>query len=355
MSDIENITRDIPRKKNIEISEIFFKCKYAYEVFNKLKIIMSNIQRKMCNNTVPELKIPLREDQPKIKGYGDVINQGITDLKVDEFTNIDLQTISKTCYQFLENINQGLRVVDCGPGMHLLSDSIENLVKIISCHISGTSADSAIAAFKSTFKRFNDITGKSVNDIIQASEFRVFVDVINGKMELLNSFKSSIPNYMTTRDPFPVYDSVTTDFVSGVLLTMSELMTMESVQDQYLLERISANTNKKYDFSNIQTLVESLNDFNSAIIPFIDEYLDDNNQVLNDQDVLKYRSTYYLKTSGAFMNRIFEKLNFCIRKFVDSRNSDFETRVIERFSIYIELLSSKMKSLSKLESYMIKR
>uniref|UniRef100_A0A6C0BDE2 Uncharacterized protein n=1 Tax=viral metagenome TaxID=1070528 RepID=A0A6C0BDE2_9ZZZZ len=354
ITDFENVSRTLESKKvSGDRYFLFFTCKFAYQMLTLMNKEIKTIKQRLCNVKITPISIPLREDQPKVEGYGDSLNYNLKDILVDQFTNKDVQTLSKCCYQIVEIMGQGLRVIDSGPGLHLLSDSLEAFSLFINMQINQINDIKYIDDFKMKFKRFLTFIDKSVNDIIQSSDFRVFVDVINGEMKIFNSIKNSIPFYDKTANPYPLYEGVTINFVTAILTTMDDVCSANYTSIEAITEKMNTINDQKYTDDNLDVLLQTINDFNSAIIPFIDEYVDDSGRVLNDLQVIDFRRNYNLKTTGKNMDRMFEKLNYCIRKFIDAREKEFENRIIERFTIYVELFISKFKSLRNLEKYMI--
>jgi len=358
ISDLENVTSQMSSKLEAsDLAFLFFKCKFSYQIFTRMNIEIDNIKYSLSNETIDEIIIPNNSEYPKIDSYGDILNVGIKGKSINKFTNDNVKILSKLCYQIVDTIDRGLKVIDSGPGMHLLSDSLDIFIDLIRHQKAGNENGSIILFedFKVSFTKFLKFSDNSVTDIVQSSEFRVFVDVISGKLELLDSVKNSIYFYNQTPNPYTVYDDITSNFVSGILLTMNKLSTMSYQSLDNILENISTTSNKTYSYDNLELFIVTLGDFNKSIVSFIDEYVTESGDVINDKDVKILRQTYNLKTRGEHMNRMFEKLNFCIRKYIKDQNIEFEKRIIEKFTIYIELFFGKFKTLKTLEKYMIKK
>lgn len=358
ISELENAIRSQLPSQQEEIKRQFIKCRFANQMLEMMKNEVENTKDRLYNKQVEPLIVPKRDEQPKVEGYGDELNFGLTNLRVDQFTQQSLQILSKNITQFLEMYQGGLRVIDCGPGLHLLSDAVESFINFIVPTDPNSSPElfkKFVSSFKS-FESFNSSCGKTTNDIIQSSEFKMFVSIINGKLSEFSSVTSSINFFEKVKNPYLEYEGLTNKFVRGLLLTLSEIANEGVfIEIDTILDKFSNHCETKYDYNNLPVLVNTIADFNVSITQFIDEYIDEDGIVLNDTEVKEYRNTYNLKTRGDFMKNMFKKLNYCVKKFITQQREDIEKSIVDRFIVYSELFSKKFESLSSLEKYMIKR
>lgn len=358
LSELENAVRSQLPSQQEEIKKQFIKCLFANKMLNMMENEIQNTKVRLLNKKVEPLIVPKRDEQPKIEGYGQQLNDSLTNLMVDHFTYQSLQILSKNITQFLEMYQSGLKVVDSGPGLHLLSDAIENFISFIvpSDHSSSPELFKRFVSSFKKFEKFNSSCGKTTNDIIQSSDFKLFVSIINGKLNEFSSVTSSINFFDKVKNPQVEYEGLTTKFVRGLLLTFSEIANEGVfIEVDTILDKFSNHCETKYDYNNLSILINTIADFNVAIIQFIDEYVDEEGMILNDIQVIEYRNTHNLKTRGDFMINMFKKLNYCVKKFIKKQNEELEINIVDKFIVYSELFSKKFESLSSLEKYMIKR
>lgn len=358
VSSVNNVVRTRPLTEQETIKKEYSKCKFTWQMLELMREEEDNIRNKLFTYKVEPIKVPKRDDQTKPLNYGDELNLGIERQAIDSFTHQETNIVGKNMTLLLDRISSALRVVDCGPGLHFLSDTIETFIDLV-MKIDTKAQGEAFMAFRSSMKKFMDFNsaiGKDINEIILNSEFRAFVSVINGKLDEFNTIKESINFYNSTPNIFTVYDGVTPEFVRGMLVTFSEIYKNTGVMDmESLLEKISVNCEKKFTDDDVTSLIETLNDFNSACINFLDEYHDQDGKILNDNQVLEYRNTHKFTTYSPFMVPLFKKLNKCMNLFIVEQGNNFKGKMIERFVSYVVLFSNKFRSIKKLEKYMLKR
>ena len=358
VSSLENSIRTLPLDEQNEIKKEFIKCRFAFKIFEMMRNESQNIEYRLCNNKIPNINIPKRDDQPKFDSYGSELNESFDGILVDRYTFNDCQILGRNISQFIESVQNGLRVIDSGPGLHLLSDAIDSFLLLLNSY-ENPDVSKIFTSFIESMGKFNHFItscGKSVNDIVQSSDFKLFVSTINGKFSTFSSITGSINYFDETGNAFPVYDSITDDFVRGLLLTLNEIFVSRTFVDMdSILFKFSSNCDSKYTYDNLSELFNNISEFNSAIINFIDEYQDENGRILNDLEVIEYRKDYNLKTKGEFMSNMFRKLNYCVRLYVNQQKEDFRNKTIERFIVYLEAFSKKFKSLKNLEKYMLNR
>lgn len=355
VNDVQNSIRVLPLGEQDKIKREYGKCKFANKILELMNNEINVVHNRLFNNKIDQIEIPKRDDRPKFDNFGIELNQGLSNYNVDQFTHQELKILGKNISRFIELFNNTLRVIDCGPGMHLLSDAIETFLNYINNTNNSNSFDTFVKAMKS-FIKFNNDIGKSIQDIIQSSEFKMFVSIINGKFNEFDNVLLSINFFNELPATFNVYDGVTTNFFRGVLLSFEEIVN-EGIQIDMdiIFEKFSTHCENKFNYDNLQIFINNLTDLNNGIVTFIDEYVDENHNILNPLQVVDLQSKYNLKTLSPFMKPIFRKLNQCIIMYIRKQDEDFKFRIIERFTTYVELFSNKFKSIKTLESYMIKR
>lgn len=360
-SNISTVNNSIRSKSILDQENIrseFGECRLTWQLFELMRTEEDNIRRRLFIVHPEPIIIPKRDDQVKVEGYGSELNVGIVNQSIDSFTLQETTILGKNISRFLELMSSALRVIDCGPGLHLLSDSIEAFIILVN-NIDTIDNQVIFKTFRDSIIKFIDFNkglGKSINDIILNSEFKTFVSIINGSFDELKGILDLINFYDTLPNVFNVYSGVTNKFVRGILITFDEIVNMDGINDiDVLLKKLSINCEQKFDDENINVLVNTLSDFNSACIDFLDEYEDNDGVQLNDIEVIKFHQSHLMKTRSLFMSNLFKKLNRCVHLYISQQNEDFKKRVIERFVVYVELLFNKFNSLKSLEKYMLNR
>lgn len=361
MAELENLMRDKLPSEQINIRKLFIACKITNNAFELMWKEMQDSRLRICNQNLERLTVYKREDHPRTLGYGDELNFGFSSFLVDEITKNGFKILGQNIFQFLDTFSSGLRVIDSGPGLHLLSDAIEDFLKFLPLCQDGNPVllEDAFKIFVSSFKRFINFInacGKTVNDIIALDNFNIFVGIINGKMNELKSITSSINFFDELPNPYPVYDNISVNFVRGLLITLNEISLLDNFVDLDIIMNIfSTNCQMVFNRENIDYLLNMIFDFNSCILPFIDEYVDENGVVLNDIEVIEYMKDFNLKTRALYMKPFFQKLNFCLRKYLKKQSEDFDSKFIDMFVVYFEIFNKRFQSLKDLEMYLLNK
>lgn len=358
MAELENkLSQVINSVERDEMRSRFIICRIAQYLFDMISVESMRIKDKLFTKRVEKFSVPHKQSQPRTAGYGSLLNTGldVSPPIVDMFTYNDIQTLGKNINQFLESILNGLSTIDCGPGMHTLSDLLEHFIKYIRDLYVGNNDTQELQNVRKKYDLFIKVADKSVNDIINSSEFDTFVNIINGTFSSLDATISSIPYFRSGEMPYPVRQNVTTNFFRGILLTIHDVISAGEMRIADLLRHLSNNTGVEYSFENVDSLLSNISEMNEAVITFIDEYVDEKGQIIDPENVCELRKNYYLTTSGEFMNRMFEKLNYCIRRYIYEKETQFKVRVADRLRVYIELFNAKMNLLKNLEKFIMMR
>lgn len=353
----KKLTQVINSVERNEMNKTFIICRIAQYLFDMISVESMRIKDKLFTKRIEKFSVPHKQSQPRIAGYGSLLNTGldISPPIVDVFTYNDIQTLGKNINQFLESILNGLSTIDCGPGMHTLSDLLEHFINYIRDLYVGNNDTQELQNVRKKYELFIKVADKSVNDIINSSEFDTFVNIINGTFNSLDATISSIPYFRNGEMPYPVRQNVTTNFFRGILLTIYDVISAGEMRIADLLRHISNNTGTEYSFENVDSLLSNISEMNDAVITFIDEYVDEKGQIIDPESVCELRRNYYLTTTGEFMNRMFEKLNYCIRRYIYEKETQFKVRVVDRLRVYIELFNAKMNLLKNLEKFIMMR
>lgn len=358
-SELENrLSQIVNIDERDELRHKFIICKITQYLFDMISVESIRIKDKLFTKKVEIFTIPHKQNQPKIKGYGSILNNGIalSPPIVDEFTFRDIQTLGKNINQLLDSILNGLSIIDCGPGMHTLSDLLEYFISYLNYLYRGDDKSGIVLVkVREYYAKFIKASDKTVNDIINSSEFDTFVNIINGTFDSLETTISSIPYFRSGEMPYPKMNNVTTNFFKGILLSIHDIISAGELRISDLLTNITNNTGSNYSFENFTSLISNIEDMNKCVITFIDEYVDENGVIIDPESVYELRKIYNLTTTGEFMNRLFEKLNYCIRRYILDKEDQFKSKAVDRLRVYIELFHGKMNILKNLEKFIMMR
>jgi predicted transposase YbfD/YdcC len=347
--EVDNIIRKLPPNEQDTLKKEYVKCRFISKILDLINEEVYNIKNKLFDSKIQHIILIRNDERPKFDNFGSELNIGFDSINIDNYTKNEIITLGKNITRFIDRINNSLTVIDSGPGMHLLSDMIESFIKFINGKISFDD----FYETSSQFFNFNTQIRKSIQDIINSLDFKSFVSIINGKFDEFSDIISSISYFNKIDNVFTVYELITHEIVSGFLLSFHQIFTERvQVNIESILSIFSKNCNKDF---NIEQLLNILNDFNQCIINFIDEYVDENHNVLTPSQVLEMRNIYNLKTLSPFMKPLFMKLNKCIHITVNNYNKEFISKILDKYIMYISSFSNKFKSLKILESYMIRK
>ena len=331
----------------------FAKVIYAHEFFELFREKQADIEDKFFTLKFNGVSIPSREDKVRFPGYGDELNSGF-DEKIDHFTLQKVQIISGNISKLLDLIDSALKVIDSGPGLHFLSDSIEHFMCVVK-DFDPEDRYQSYLKFKESMKKFinyNSFFGKNIDNIVNSSEFKTFVSILNGEFEELSSITETINFYHELPNVYTVYSQVTPTFVKGVLLTFEALANDSKLyENEFIINLLSANCG--VNSFEVDELVNKFVQFNNACINFLDEYKDNDGRVLTDLQVIQYKPTHILKVSSDFMIPLFKKLNKCLKIFIEEEKSSFKSNLVTRFINYNDVFNSKFMALKSLESHII--
>jgi hypothetical protein len=349
VSDLDNKIKTYPISKQSEIRNKFNKIKIANNFLTLFDIEIIQIKNRICSLESKEIKIIKHDLHPKINGYGDRINLNIK-TNIDQFTSLSLDVLYGNINFLINKITSSLEIIDSGPGLHLLSDSIEYFLNFIT-----EQNNENFKIFSNSFKKFIKFSGKKIIDILEFSTFTSFVSIINGKMDTFKLFTSNIPFYNEIENCFPIYEDLSANFVKGFLIVLDEVSQSKYTNIPEILINLTEKCKINYNADNFASLIETIKNFNRAIIPFIDEYVDENGIIINDEQVMILRDSYNLKTKGEFMNRFFEKLNHCVILYIKQQNDELTGKIIKNFIVYVESLNKQLEKYEKIEKSVISR
>lgn len=355
--DVENRIRlNFPQTKFIEVRDEYYQCRFILEMFKLLNEEKVKTRSRLFTYSIDSIEFPKSELRKKIPGYGNELNFGFQNKTVDQFTKQKLASLSKNIYELINIVQNAMsKVIDCGPGLHLFSDSIENMISFLTLDPKSENVPDVYSKFVESFNRFltfNKKINRSVSSMIESSDFRVFVSILNGKMKEISDITKIINYFDTLPSPFHIYENITVNLVRGILVTFEELSSMDTIpKTSTVLEKISLMCGVSV---NLSEQINVLDELNRSCINFIDEYYDDNGVMMNDEEVAANYNAV-LTTRSNYMKPLFVKINRVVEKFIESEYSLFEETFIKRFVSYSELFSDKMSKISNLEKFMLKR
>lgn len=355
---IQNVIRTIDRKdRNSTIINIASH-KFTYEFFSLIDEKIIEIKRDIMNNKVDEIFVTISEEKPKIRGYDLELNKNLSQCFTDEFSKKDIKILSDNIKYFIDRVQNSMLVFDSGPGLHLLSDIVESLI----LYIEETDVEN-FDKFVEKYNRFTNFMkgiGKTIPDIVGSSDFPSFISIINGSFSEMKSITSNINFFDVIPDVYKRYDDISPDIFRSLFdffLWIIEFFNSDGnhENDNNTIFINQINTFSGSNYEDIKDLINILKDINSAIIPFIDEYIDDSGNILNDIQVIEYYKEYNLLTRGRYMAPLFRKLNRCILKYVDEKETELIKEIKGRFLNYCELFLTKFKTITSLDEFMIRR
>lgn len=348
---------DLLRNKN-EARNEFAKCKAVKNLINLIDRNVISIMNKSKKINNDKFYPPVKETIQNSENYGEELNSNLDSSKYsfDKFTSVSVKILKSNISKFLNAFQISLDVIDCGPGLHFLSDTIEAFLELYNyllIELYNEPDDQLFIIFKKVSTKLFDFLNKINTPMIQIIDsvyLKYFVSIINGSLDEFSNFTENIYKFEELFNDYGIkYTTLNYEFVRGVLLSFIEVNNLK-----FFDLNIINNIFLKY-CGSIDILSNRLVDLNHAIIPFINEYFDDNDNMLNDEDVIQYKGRYKLNTKSLFMAPIFSRLNISIKKFILDEDVIFKKAIHENYSKYIDKFFKKLNMASALEIYLLKR
>lgn len=336
-------------KSNILIN--IFMC----NVYNFINDRVSDIKMKIQNNVFNGISIPTYIEKPRFAGYGDELNRGIIGIKLDVFSLNNLNVLSSNITEFIRMIDNSLSIINCGPGLHLMSDCFEDLNICIKSDTIEKFGE-LFTIFKRKYEKLSKFMtniNSSLDDFLGSTNFDSFVNVINGTFKSFKGITDTINFFNNGEIVYQVYENLTPEVFRNIILFMKEISSQSVITPDSIIEIFNKNSQGiKYDKSSITTIID---DANSAIIPFIDEFYDSKEQMLIPSEYVNNYQNYYIQTKGKHMVPLFKKLNQCVLKYVAQCESNILLDIDRVYCIYISKFVNKFKGLKDLDSDMLFR
>lgn len=337
--------------------------KFVYKFFQLMYDKIDNIKIQLLTEPIESIIISTNEDKPKIMGYSDELNRNLNRCYIDVFSKLDIKIRSGNIKCLVEGIQDAMTVIDSGPGLHLLSDTIEACAE----YLINSNTDEKVSLlenFNNTYNRFvtfmNSIQ-KPISSIFLSREYNSFISVINGTLSEFKPIISNIEFFDIIPKVFAINEEITCDLFRSMIEFFPWLINFfdsgegkhEDDNTKVFVNYFNTLTGNEYE--EIEDLTKLFSGINVAIIPFIDEYIDNNGHVLNDIQVIEYSSRFNLMTRGLYMKPLFKKLNLCLIKYIDSKEKELLSEIKNRFKNYVELFLSRIKKFPILDNHMLVR
>lgn len=356
--ELENfLTTIFDQAEKRRIKMIFIACKIAGGLFDFISDELIRIKDVMFDKNLQTFSVYTLEEKQKTEDHNKILNYALnTGIKIDSFTKNEIKTLENNITYLSKIMDESLSIIDSGPGMHTLSDCIELFIKLLGeLYNNNDNTKETLDDLKSKINSFIKYNRKTINDVINSINFDNFVSIINGTFSNLNTITESIPGFNSGEPVFGTRNDVTVKFVSCIMKTLNDILLFDQIKLIDIFNLINQYGEFHFRYENFNSLIFKLQNFNTSCILFIDEYVDDSNNIIDPESYLILRETHILKTRGLYLNRFYEKINFCIRRFMYDKEENFKYKCTERVRIYIELFLKKIVVLANLEKYIISR
>lgn len=324
-STISSITSNFSIENKYIVYKKAFASKLREMINDLVKHKSHNIMSKIFEFQIPELMINKDNINVKKYGYDNSLFKGLKDFKVDKYTLDKFMSYFNLIKNFIDHFSSILMLINSGPGMHILSDCIEEIIKLKT----GEKQDTTLLV--ELIKKF--FSYHSYDSIVKSDNFIYFVYIINGtfKVDEIQYFNELEGSF------YQIEPDVSVDFVRNLFECMNN---------------INMNFNYSFDILNTNLLYK----MNSCVIRYIDEFYDKNELVVTDINYLELKSlNVKFITSGKIFKPLFNKLNACMIKFLEERLYNVHKLINDKFFFYIRVFLNTMDNNTILDNYILNK